>query len=240
MSVLPEAVEIVAPLIVILSTTNDVKPAMSVVAAPKVNVDVPKVVVGFAKLPFEIAALPDKLAFVNAVAVTVTVLSVTVWTKPPEPAKVSVSAVLYVSVPVSPAKSINWLTVAKSKLPEPSVFKNCPAEPSPFGNVNVVVVVTALGAFKPIKAEPLFVPSFNFTVPPTVAELPIITWSIAKFASAVSAELPVSVPATWSNMSVKYWPPITDTLFALPSPPTPPSPINNLSPLFACVPVPYV
>ena len=51
---------------------------MSVVAAPNVNVDEPKVVVGFAKLPFEIAALPDKLAFVYAVAVTVTVLSVTV------------------------------------------------------------------------------------------------------------------------------------------------------------------
>jgi len=51
---------------------------MSVVVAPNVNVDEPKVVVGFAKLSFEIAALPDKLEFVNAVAVTVTVLSVTV------------------------------------------------------------------------------------------------------------------------------------------------------------------
>ena len=51
---------------------------MSVVVEPNVNVDEPNVVVGFAKLAFEIAALPDKFEFVNAVAVTVTLLSVTV------------------------------------------------------------------------------------------------------------------------------------------------------------------
>ena len=45
---MPEVVESVEPLIVILSTTNDVKPAMSVVVAPKVNVEAPNVVVGFA------------------------------------------------------------------------------------------------------------------------------------------------------------------------------------------------
>jgi hypothetical protein len=42
MSVLLAVVERVEPLIVILSTTNDVKPAMSVVVAPNVNVDEPK------------------------------------------------------------------------------------------------------------------------------------------------------------------------------------------------------
>ena len=89
-----------------------------------------------------------------------------------------------------------------------------------------------------IKFEPLLVPSFSFTVPPTEAELPIITWSIAKFESVISAELAVSVPATWSNMSVKYCPPITDILFASPLPSTPPSPINILSPKLLCVPVP--
>ena len=67
---------------------------MSVVVEPNVNVDEPNVVVGFAKLAFEIAALPDKFEFVNPVAVTVTLLSVTVWTKPPEPSNVKVSAVL--------------------------------------------------------------------------------------------------------------------------------------------------
>src|SRR6056300_252296 len=107
MSVLPEVVESVEPLIVILSTTNDVKPAMSVVAAPNVNVDEPRVVVGFAKLAFEIAALPDKFEFVNPVAFIATLLSVTTVDIPGPPANVKVSAVLYVSVPVSPAKSIN-------------------------------------------------------------------------------------------------------------------------------------
>ena len=40
-------------MIVILSTTKEVNPAISVVAAPKVKVELPKVVVGFAKLAFE-------------------------------------------------------------------------------------------------------------------------------------------------------------------------------------------
>ena len=77
-SVLLAVVDKVEPLIVILSTTSEVNPVISVVLAPKVNVDVPKVVVGFAKLAFVIPALPDKFEFVNDVAVTVTVLSVTV------------------------------------------------------------------------------------------------------------------------------------------------------------------
>ena len=51
---------------------------MSVVVAPNVNVDEPNVVVGVAKLAFVMPALPDKFEFVNAVAVTVTLLSVTV------------------------------------------------------------------------------------------------------------------------------------------------------------------
>ncbi len=78
MSLLPAVVETVWPFIVISSTTIEVKPVISVVAAPKVSVELPIVVVGFAKLAFVIPAVPDKLAFVNAVAVTVTVLSVTV------------------------------------------------------------------------------------------------------------------------------------------------------------------
>ena len=57
-------VETVAPLIVILSITKEVKPATSVVVAPKVNVVEPNVKVGFAKLAFVIPALPDKFEFV--------------------------------------------------------------------------------------------------------------------------------------------------------------------------------
>ena len=56
------------PLIVMSSITSEVKPAISVVVAPNVNVDEPKVVVGFAKFAFEIPALPDKFEFVNVVA----------------------------------------------------------------------------------------------------------------------------------------------------------------------------
>ena len=167
---------------------------MSVVVEPNVNVDEPIVVEGFAKLAFDIPALPDKFEFVNAVALYVIVLSVTTASRPGPPANVKVSAVLYVSVPVSPAKSINWFTVAKSKLPEPSVFKNCPGEPSPSGNTNVVVAETALGDLRAIKFEPLFVPSLNLIVPPTVAELPTINWSTALFESAIRAEPAVNVP----------------------------------------------
>jgi len=50
---------------------------------------------------------------------------------------------------------------AKESEPEPSVVKTWLAEPSPSGNVNVVLVVTALGALSAIKFEPLFVPSFS-------------------------------------------------------------------------------
>ena len=50
------------------STTSEVNPSISVVVAPKVNVDEPKVIVGFAKLAFDIPALPDKFESVNAVA----------------------------------------------------------------------------------------------------------------------------------------------------------------------------
>ena len=61
---------------------------------------------------------------------------------------------------------------------------------------------------------------------------------MAELLSAVKAELAVNVPSTWSNLSAKYWPPITVILLASPLPSTPPSPINSLSPLLPCVPVP--
>ena len=77
MSLLIAVVDIVEPLIVISSITNEVKPAISVVVAPKVKVELPKVVVGFAKFAFVIPALPDKFEFVKPVAFIVTVLSVT-------------------------------------------------------------------------------------------------------------------------------------------------------------------
>ena len=102
---------------------------------------------------------------------------------------------MYVSSePLSAASVIVDETVPKLKFPEPSVFKNWPFEPSPSGNVKVVVVVTALGALSPIKFVPLLVPSFNFKVPPTVDELPIKISSIALLLSTSKAELAVNVP----------------------------------------------
>ena len=100
------------------------------------------------------------------------------------------------SVPVSPAKSKAWSTTANAKLPEPSVFINSPAEPSPSGNVNVVVEVTLFGALSPICPAPLFVPSLNFIVPPTEVSLPKINSSIALFESAINAPLAVNIPGT--------------------------------------------
>ena len=48
------------------STTSEVNPSISVVVAPKVNVDEPKVIVGFVdNLAFDIPALPDKFVSVN-------------------------------------------------------------------------------------------------------------------------------------------------------------------------------
>ena len=76
------------------SITNEVNPATSVDVAPNVNVVEPNVKVGFAKLAFVIPAEPDKFEFVNAVALMVTVLSVTTACIPEPPANVKVSAVL--------------------------------------------------------------------------------------------------------------------------------------------------
>ena len=98
---------------------------------------------------------------------------------------------------MSPAKVINWLTVSKSKFPEPSVFKNWPAVPSPSGKTKVFDCVIELGDLSPINLVPLLVPSLNLISPPSVSELPMFNVSIAKFESAMIAEFPVRVPFTW-------------------------------------------
>ena len=55
-------------------------------------------------------------------------------------------------------------------------------------------MVTALGAFNPMKFVPLFVPSFNFISPPVEALLPTDIELIALFESVIKAELAVSCP----------------------------------------------
>ena len=42
------------------------------------------------------------------------------------------------------------------------------------GKVNAKLSPNAFGDFKDTKLEPLFVPSLNLSVPPTVVELPIL------------------------------------------------------------------
>ena len=101
-------------------------------------------------------------------------------------------------------------------------------------------MVTALGAFNPIKFVPLFVPSFNLISPPVEALLPTDNVSIALFESVSIADLAVSWPWVWSNKAVKYLPPIISIDNASPLPSTPPVPRYNLSPPFAWLPVPYV
>ena len=50
------------------------------------------------------------------------------------------------------------------------------------------------GDLRATKFVPLFVPSFNLIVPPTVVELPTMNWSIAKLLSTIRVELAVNVP----------------------------------------------
>ena len=141
---------------------------------------------------------------------------------PVPPVNVRVSLVLNVSLEPLSAASVKELEiVSNSKVPEPFVFRNCPAEPSAAGKVNVVLDEREFAAFSPIKCVPLFVPSLIFNVPPVVALLPTRSSSIALLLSTRTAELAVSVPSVWSILSLKDLPPRTFTVE--------PSPMNNLS-----------
>ena len=66
--------------------------------------------------------------------------------------------------------------------------------------------------------------------------LSIIKLSIFLFASTSIALDAVKVPVTWSKRSVKYLPPTTSILLALPLPSTPPVPMYKRSPPLLCVP----
>ena len=65
--------------------------------------------------------------------------------------------------------------------------------------------------------------------------LPIAISDKCLFASNITALDAVAVPCTWSNIVVKYLPPIRSTAAETP-PVSVPVPIYNLSPLFDCVP----
>ena len=151
-SLLLSEVWTVAPLIVMSSTTREVNPEISVVAAaPKVSVWAPKETCGFAILALVTAPSVNCPVSIDwAVTEKVISLSSTSVVIDWPPVNVKVSEVLYWSVVVPSDKVINWFTVSNAKLPEPSVFKNCPGVPSAPGNVNVLDNVIELGAFNPM------------------------------------------------------------------------------------------
>ncbi len=123
---------------------------------------------------------------------------------PPVIFNVSVNKFIDVDVELSSTKVSVVAGAANDTPPEPSVVNTWPFEPSVPGNVNAKLAATEFGDLRETKCAPLFVPSLNLSVPPTVAELPIFNVSIAELLSTVIAELAVSVPSTWSNLSTNY------------------------------------
>ena len=152
---------------------------------------------------------------------------------PVPPVNVKVFPVVKVSFePLSAASVIVDEIVDQLKAPvEPSVVKTWPFEPTPSGNVSVVSAVTAFGALIAIKCEPLFVPSFNFKVPPTVVELPMFKVFIALFESVERSFEASTEPKVDGYFDVKYTPPITSISAATPAVSVP-VPMYNLSPPF--------
>ena len=123
----------------------------------------------------------------------------TVVVIPVSPAKVNVSPVLNVSFePLSAAIVKLDVIVPNDKLPEPSVFKNWPSEPSVPGRVKVKLLATLLGAFNATKWAPLSVPSLNLIVPPVEVLLPMNNSSMALFESTIRPDEAVNVPCAWS------------------------------------------
>ncbi len=146
---------------------------------------------------------------------------------PSPPVNVRVSPVFTVSAEPESAAIVNELTtVAKSKLPEPSVFKNCPAVPSACGWTKPSII-TSPDPFGVITILPLVLVDDIVLVAPVTVILPILKLFIFEFASTITADEAVNVPAVWSIISVKNWPPI---VLATTAPPEV-SPIKSLSEL---------
>jgi hypothetical protein len=150
-SLFEAVVEIVWPLSVRSSTTNEVIPERSVVAAaPKVIVWAPIKTEGYCNFAF---VTPASVNWVVPIELLVTLIVivfvesskdesnavppviVNVWfvSKAPEPESVAISSVVS--------------TVWKAKLPDPSVFKYWPAVPSIEGKVKDLLAASAVGAF---------------------------------------------------------------------------------------------
>ena len=114
----------------------------------------------------------DVLASSPAIVI---VLSDTVVSIPSPPVNVNVSPVDIESLdPLSAANDKVDTTVPKLKVPEPSVFRNWPFEPSAAGRVYVVSVVIAFAAFIAVKFEPLSESSYSFKLPPVEFPFPTL------------------------------------------------------------------
>ena len=122
---------------------------------------------------------------------------------PVPPVNVSVSLVLNVSLEPLSAASVKELEmVSNSKVPEPFVFRNCPAEPSAVGKVNSKFADNEFGDLSATWFEPFAVPSFSLIEPPVDELLPTMKSSTALLLSTRIAELAVRVPAVWSTKSL--------------------------------------
>ena len=157
----------------ILSTSRDVRPLISVLEEPSATASEPIVIELFASLEFAIEpascvldtppdlilTAPDEtsksavakdaiplLLSVASSAENVTVLFVTAVLIPSPAANSNVSPVLNVSV-LEPSESVNdVLTESNDSSPEPFVFKNSPALPSALGKVNATLPPSVPGA----------------------------------------------------------------------------------------------
>ena len=216
----------------VVSYASAVEPSKTKLYAPIVRfapkLIVPVLIVGLVNVLFVSVWEPVNVATVASIATEI-LLSDTVVSIPVPPAIVNVWPVENVSLEPLSAASVNELDAgaANDNSPDPSVCNTWPSDPSVAGNVNVTLAATLLGDLSAMKWAPLFVPSLNLIVPPTVALFPINNSSIALFESTTIPEDAVSVPCVWSKSCVKYLPAISIAEFDVDAG----SPMNNLYPL---------
>jgi len=90
------------------------------------------------------------------------------------PAKVRVSPVLKVSLPVPPTiVKLDAAEEENDRVPDPFVVRICPFVPSALGSTKVVIPERVFGALSVIKSVPLEVPSTKLT-PLPVEAVPLV------------------------------------------------------------------
>ena len=169
-------------------------------------------------------AIPLLLSEASSPVIVIS-LSDTTVSIPVPPVNVIVSPVLTESFEPVSAAILNVLTtVPNDRLPEPSVLKNCPDVPSAVG-CDKPSIITAPDPFGVIVISPFV--SVDVMALPFNVKLSTLSISIFELASTTIADEAVSVPAVWSNISVKCCPPMTLATTSEPEV----SPIKSLSEL---------